>query len=38
VILNGHGVDDLAVGVPGENYSRGIVQVLPGQASTDWQP
>jgi hypothetical protein len=32
--FDGHGVDDLAVGVPGENNSRGIVQVLPGQAGT----
>jgi hypothetical protein len=30
--FNGNGVDDLAVGVPGENNLRGIVQVLPGRA------
>jgi hypothetical protein len=32
--FDGHGVDDLAVGVPGENGSRGIVQLLPGQRGT----
>jgi len=32
--FDGNGVDDLAVGVPGENSFRGIVQVLPGQAGT----
>jgi hypothetical protein len=32
--FGGDGVDDLAVGVPGENEFKGIVQVLPGQAGT----
>ena len=32
--FNGNGVDDLAVGVPGEGSFRGIVQVLPGQAGS----
>lgn len=30
--FDGNGVADLAVGVPGENNGRGIVQVLPGKA------
>ncbi|HST84964.1 MAG TPA: hypothetical protein VLL08_24710 [Kineosporiaceae bacterium] len=30
--FDGNGVSDLAVGVPGENDGRGIVQVLPGVA------
>jgi hypothetical protein len=32
--FDGNGVADLAVGVPGENNGRGIVQVLPGTAGT----
>jgi len=32
--FNGNGVDDLAVGVPGEDRFRGIVQVLPGRAGS----
>jgi hypothetical protein len=32
--FNGNGVDDLAVGVPGEDRDRGIVQVLPGRAGS----
>jgi hypothetical protein len=31
--MNGDGLDDLAIGVPGENGSRGGVHVLPGGAS-----
>jgi hypothetical protein len=33
--FNGNGVDDLAVGVLGEDRVTGIVQVLPGQAGSE---
>jgi hypothetical protein len=36
--FNGGGVDDLAVGVPGENAKSGIVEVLPGVAGTGVDP
>lgn len=32
--FNGNGVADLAVGVPGENDFRGIVEILPGKVGT----
>jgi CSLREA domain-containing protein len=32
--FDGAGVDDLAVGVPGENNATGVVIVLPGQATS----
>jgi FG-GAP repeat len=32
--FDGAGVDDLAVGVPGENSATGVVMVLPGQATS----
>src|SRR5262245_61333547 len=32
--FDGAGVDDLAIGVPGENNATGVVIVLPGQATT----
>jgi hypothetical protein len=36
--FDGHGVADLAVGVPGENGLSGIVEVLPGVAGTGVDP
>jgi hypothetical protein len=36
--FDGHGVADLAIGVPGENGLSGIVEVLPGLAGTGVDP